>query len=172
MLRPPDASGPEALTVHVNVDASSGRGSRAAEATTSIDRDLLARAVRITLLNEGVPSAEISVTLLDDDVIRALNHEYLDRDHVTDVLSFSLHDEGDPVLADVYIGYEQAIRQASELGVDANEELVRLAIHGTLHALGYDHPETDRARSPLFLKQESLVARVLAAGGDTRQDPP
>ena len=169
MLRPPDASDPEALTVHVN--ASSARGSGPAHATL-IDRDLLARAVRTTLLDEGVRSAEISVTLLDDDGIRALNHQYLDRDDVTDVLSFSLHDDGEPVLADVYIGQEQAVRQASELVVSTEEELVRLAIHGTLHALGYHHPAADRARSPLFLRQEALVRRVLAAGRDTRQDPP
>ena len=38
---------------------------------------------------------------------------------------------------------------------------VRLIVHGTLHVLGYDHPETaTRSRSAMWRKQERLVARL------------
>jgi probable rRNA maturation factor len=60
------------------------------------------------------------------------------------------------------VGFEQATRQAGELGVPIDEELVRLAIHGTLHVLGHDHPEDDeRERSSMFVLQERLVRDVL-----------
>ena len=65
-------------------------------------------------------------------------------------------------MGDVYIGYEQAHRQAGELGFDPEEELVRLVVHGVLHVLGYDHPEgEDRTGSPMFERQEALVRAIL-----------
>ena len=42
------------------------------------------------------------------------------------------------------------------------EEFARVAIHGTLHVLGYDHPETDaRFDSEMFHLQERLVRELL-----------
>lgn len=122
---------------------------------------LLEDAVRAALTEEGVERAEISLTLLGDDGIRHLNRRYLGRDRPTDVLAFSLGGDGAPI-GDVYVGVAQARRQARELGVPAKEELVRLAVHGTLHVLGHDHPEgPERADSPMFALQERLVASVL-----------
>jgi probable rRNA maturation factor len=47
-------------------------------------------------------------------------------------------------------------------GVSAQEELLRLVVHGTLHVLGHDHPESDaRTKSPMWRKQERILARVV-----------
>lgn len=126
-----------------------------------VDVEALADAVRTTLAEEGVEEAEVSVTLLDDDAMRDLNHRYLGKDRPTDVLAFSLGDE--TVLGDVYLGVDQARRQAEELGIPWEEELVRLAVHGALHVLGHDHPEgEERSASPMYARQEALVRRILA----------
>ena len=128
------------------------------------DEVLLRRAVEAALRDAGVDAAEVSLTLLDDEAIQALNREHLGHDRPTDVLAFALWEEGEPVLGDVYVGADQARRQAAELGVPLAEELVRLAVHGTLHVLGHDHPEDARARaaSPMYRLQERLVRYVLA----------
>jgi rRNA maturation RNase YbeY len=129
--------------------------------TGTIDREALRRAVAHTAASEGKSAGEISVTLLDDDGIRQLNRRYLGRDRPTDVIAFSL---GDPpmVLGDVYVGLDQARRQAADEGVPLEEELVRLAVHGTLHVLGHDHPEgAERTSSPMFDLQERLVRELL-----------
>ncbi len=124
---------------------------------------LVRHAVAHTLDHEGVGDAEISVTLLDDDAIRAMNREYLSKDRPTDVIAFSLGGEGE-VLGDVYIGADQARRQAEQEGVGFVQEVVRLAIHGTLHVLGYDHPEAgDREGTPMYRLQERLVGEVMGA---------
>ena len=130
-----------------------------------IDAPRLERAVRHVLDGEGRAEGEVSVTLLDDGGIRELNREYLERDFVTDVIAFALHEPDTPVLGDVYIGFEQCRRQAAECGVDPGEELLRLVVHGTLHVLGYDHPEgEERTRSPMFERQEALVRALLDSG--------
>jgi probable rRNA maturation factor len=132
----------------------------------SFPASLLEEGCRVALRSEEVDAAELSVTLLDDRGIQELNREYLGKDSPTDVLAFALQAPGEPVLGDIYIGFQQAARQASELGVSLDEELLRLAVHGTLHVLGHDHPEGDgRFRSDMFRRQEELVARVLGLRG-------
>lgn len=122
---------------------------------------LIRRAVLHVLDHEDAPDAELSLTMAADEAIRALNREYLSQDRPTDVLAFSLGDEG-RVVGDVYIGFDQALRQADELGVPMDEELTRLAIHGALHVLGWDHPEgEERADSPMYRLQERLLSEVL-----------
>jgi probable rRNA maturation factor len=122
----------------------------------------LRSAVSLALRNSGVSDGEISLTLLDDDAIRELNRAHLGKDAPTDVLSFALYEGDEPVVGDVYVGYEQAAIQAAEAGVSAMEELARLSIHGTLHVLGYDHPETEaRDSSEMFVLQERLVRTLL-----------
>jgi len=123
----------------------------------------LEAAVALVLRRHEVEEGEVSLALLDDGAIRTLNREHLDHDWPTDVLSFALWEEGEPVVGDVYLGYEQALRQAGEEGVPVREELLRLAIHGTLHVLGYDHPDApeSRAGSEMYRVQESILAELL-----------
>ena len=127
----------------------------------------LEAAVRAALADGGVEEGEVSLALLDDGGIRELNARHLGHDRPTDVLAFALWGEGEPVVGDVYVGVEQARRQAAEAGVDPDEELVRLAVHGTLHVLGWDHPEAAEARadSPMYRRQEALVARLRGGRG-------
>ena len=106
------------------------------------------------------PEGEISITFVGDDEIRGLNRQYLGRDRATDVIAFELGDEG-RLLGDVYISPEAALRSAADERIAPATELVRLVVHGTLHTLGHDHPESaDRWRSPMFELQESLVRRI------------
>ena len=125
---------------------------------------LLRDAVRLALETGGVETGEVSLTLQSDDEIQGLNREYLGRDRPTDVIAFALHDDGQPVLGDVYVGYDRAVAQARELGIALTEELARLAIHGTLHVLGHDHAEgAAREESEMFHIQESVLRTLLDA---------
>ena len=126
----------------------------------AVEEALLEAAVRKALDADG-REAELSVTLVDDAEIKRLNREYRGRDRPTDVIAFSLGSPEEP-LGDVYVGADQARRQAEALGVPLSEELVRLAIHGTLHVLGHDHPDgDDRFASPMYVLQEQLLGEVL-----------
>jgi len=119
-------------------------------------------AVRHVLSAEGVQVAEISVAFVGDEEIARLNEEYLAHEGTTDVISFALHAAGESPLGDIYVGVDQAGRQAAEVGVPVADELFRLVIHGTLHVLGYDHPEgPDRAGSVMYRRQEELLTGFL-----------
>lgn len=128
------------------------------------------RAVAWVLDAEGVGDAELSLAFVSDGEIAALNERYLSHPGPTDVLSFPLHLPGHAALGDIYVGADQAARQATGEGAGPlREELLRLAMHGTLHVLGYEHPEgDDRDGSPMYLRQEALLVSFLASGADGR----
>lgn len=153
-----DGPVPAGVRVHVN------RAGAWEEELPGLE-DELRRAVRLTLEAAGKGmSGELSLTLADETEIARLNREWLDREGATDVLAFEMGGEGD-LLGDVYLCPAVARRAAGEEGIPFREELVRLAVHGTLHVLGHDHPEEgDRWSSPMFRLQEELVARAREGG--------
>jgi probable rRNA maturation factor len=100
----------------------------------------------------------ISVTFLGRDSMRRLNAAHKGHDQPTDVLTFALEGPPGQVVGDVYICPWVARREARARGIPARQELIRLLVHGTLHALGRDHPEGhDRVRSPMWRRQERYV---------------
>ncbi|HEX2165847.1 MAG TPA: rRNA maturation RNase YbeY [Longimicrobiales bacterium] len=150
-----------ARTVRVQLGAALTQRA-AAVVPDSAARRLIARAARAALRHENVRDAELSVTLLDDAEITAMNREFLSHDGVTDVISFALYGEGEDPVGDVYIGCDQALRQAISNEVSAAEELARLAVHGTLHILGHDHPDgSERLKSEMWQLQEKVVKQVV-----------
>ena len=103
--------------------------------------------------------AFISVTFLGRDAMRRLNARHQRHDEPTDVLTFALREPGGRAVGDVYICAWMARREAQSRGIPVREELVRLLVHGTLHALGRAHPEgADRTRSAMWRRQERYVA--------------
>src|ERR1700761_166860 len=77
---------------------------------------------------------EISLVLCDDAFIQNLNRDHRGKDKPTDVLSFPQDD--DVVLGDIVISLDTAKRQAKAAGWSHMDEVVLLAVHGTLHLLG------------------------------------
>ena len=73
-----------------------------------------------------------------------LHVQWMDEPGPTDVLSFP-GEGGELGLGDVVISVESAERNARSFGRSLAQELDVLALHGLLHALGYDH-ETDDGR--------------------------
>lgn len=131
-----------------------------------VPRDLVERVLRDALAREGVAQAELSVTFLDDGEIARMHAERLGRAGPADVLSFALHEPGEPPLGDIYVGAAQAVRQAAEAGIRNGEEMARLALHGALHVLGHDHPDgPERTASEMFRIQEEVLASAVARGG-------
>lgn len=67
-------------------------------------------------------------------------------------------------LGDVVISVERARAQAASRRVTLDSELELLAVHGTLHLLGYDHAEADEAR--IMRNRTRAVRRRLAKSED------
>ncbi len=112
-------------------------------------RMLIRRCCNAVLIGEDFKgSAEISVTIVDNEEIHALNLKHRNIDRPTDVLSFPLgvdgvydvnNDTGAQMLGDIVISIEKAIEQAELYGHSLDREIAFLTVHSMLHLLGYDH---------------------------------
>jgi probable rRNA maturation factor len=121
---------------------------------------------RATLAYERVRDAMLSITFLSNAAIARLNATHLGHRGATDVISFGFREAGRraPLIGDIYIAPAVARTNARAFGVPVREELARLVVHGTLHVLGYEHPDADaRTTSPMWKRQERLLARALAS---------
>jgi len=110
--------------------------------------------------------AEMSVTFVSNEEIKRINHEFRNKDEVTDVLSFPQEELGDgeieivgdiPVhLGDVIISLDVVKKQAEEYEHSLEREIAFLAVHGFLHLIGYDH-ETIEEEKEMFKRQENIL---------------
>ena len=103
----------------------------------------------------GIERAEVHLVLTGDQTLRELNLRYRDIDRATDVLSFPNGDElpsGRRLLGEIVISLDSARRQAEALGHGEVRELCELALHGTLHLLGYDHVRDQGEMNEMELK--------------------
>ena len=100
----------------------------------------------------------VSVTFLGRDSMRRLNAAHKGHDRPTDVLTFPLEGPSGEIVGDVYICPWVARREARLRGIPVRQELIRLVVHGTLHAVGREHPEdAGRERSRMWRRQERYV---------------
>ena len=132
---------------------------------------LLRCAICTTLDLEGFDHpAHISVTLCSPDYIRGLNKEHRGIDKETDVLSFPLYERdelsseiAEPVasLGDIVISVPRARKQAEEIGSYFYKELMFLAVHSTLHLIGYDHERSPEEDELQCRKQKEVMSTLL-----------
>lgn len=133
-------------------------------------QQILAQGIEAAIeLADGPEEAEVSLTLVDDSRIHELNRDYRGVDRPTDVLSFALQEETedepeildyeDAVLGDIIISVERARAQAEEYGHSFEREIAYLAVHGTLHLLGYDH-ESEAEKVEMRRQEEAVMSRI------------
>lgn len=124
-----------------------------------------AEAGSLAALEAENAEGEICIGLTNDELIHEYNRDYRGVDRPTDVLSFPTA-EGEQIaaipdghLGDILISVETAARQANSIGHSVGREVAFLAIHGTLHVLGYDHilPEDEEI---MTAKQREIISKL------------
>ena len=135
---------------------------------------LVKKAVAAALAAEGVEelcAAEILLT--DDEGIRAINREHRGVDRATDVLSFPMNEltpgafDSDAceydyereciLLGDMVISMERCAAQAEEFGHSFAHEVMYLAVHSTLHLLGYDHLDEGAQKKQMRAREKEIM---------------
>ena len=140
---------------------------------------LIRKVIRTALAAEGVDfPCEVDVLLTNDENIHAINQDMRNVDRATDVLSFPEFDfkPGEPPttetagdlldstgllpLGDMVISMERAAAQAKEYGHSNRRELAYLAVHSTLHLLGYDHLDEGPMKAQMRAREEAVMEEL------------
>jgi probable rRNA maturation factor len=145
------------------------------KSTASAGQALAVRGLGPWLVKHAPAKArgDLSIAIVSDRRMRALNRQFRGKDAVTDVLSFASDPStsrraGEPrFLGDIVIASGVAIKQASAAGHTVQTEVRVLALHGVLHLIGYDHESDDgkMARAEMRLRKkaglkEGLIERA------------
>jgi probable rRNA maturation factor len=114
----------------------------------------------------GCEDAEISIVIVDDEEITRLNRLYFQRQGPTNVISFPMQggktEEIQPqILGDVVISADTARRQASAAGIETEEEILFLLVHGILHLVGYDHEGPAAERREMEAKERGVFRELV-----------
>ena len=133
-----------------------------------VSRSRVVEIAQSVLRGERVRHALVSITMLDRRAMARLNAKHLGHRGPTDVISFGFTraTPNDPVVGDIYICPSVGRANAAARREPVRRELVRLVVHGILHILGHDHPESSaREQSPMWRRQERLVDRLSTGNG-------
>jgi len=144
---------------------------------------LAPKAISIALEAAGVASraVEVSVLACNDDAIAALNSTFRGKTTATNVLSWPAIDlfpttpgaapatelpvdpSGVTSLGDIALAYETVMAEAQRAGIPADDHILHLILHASLHLLGYDHIEDADAARMEQLEVETLAKLGIAS---------
>ncbi len=121
------------------------------------------------LKEEDKENFDLTLLFVSSERIREINRKYRKKDKPTDVLSFERSEDfilppgQEKNLGEVIICPEQVAINAKNFNIDFREEIIRVALHGILHLLGYDHEEDEGE----FFKKQKLYIDTLYKHGTT-----
>jgi len=123
----------------------------------------LKRAVAAALARADAPqNASLTILLAGDAALKKLNSAFRAKRKPTNVLSFPARPNGENYLGDVAIAYGVAAAEARASGKSLSDHAAHLAVHGTLHLLGYDHTTNRQAKIMEPLETEILKSLGIA----------
>lgn len=127
-------------------------------------QDLVAVATHALRAQRVPDDMEVSLLLVDEPTMAALNEQHLGTPGPTDVLAFPIDEPGESppvapaILGDVVLCPTYAGEQALRLGRTPAQELRLLTVHGLLHLLGMDHATTEEEREMFGLTDRLLAS--------------
>lgn len=100
----------------------------------------------------------IEIVYVDEDLIVRINKEYLDRDYITDIITFR-YDESEgksEIEGTIFCCAPRIAEQAEEFNEPTEREFLRVYIHGLLHLMGYDD-QTDEDKKQMRAKEDEYI---------------
>jgi probable rRNA maturation factor len=94
--------------------------------------------------------ASITYIFCSDEFLLQLNRQFLQHDYYTDIITFTLSENSQPIEAELYISIDRVKENAKNLGKTYSEELRRVIFHGALHLCGYK----DKKKSEITIMRQ------------------
>jgi probable rRNA maturation factor len=118
--------------------------------------------VSTTLSTIGRPASNVTVRVVDEDEIIALNHHYRGRHGPTNVLAFPFETVAEvdyASLGDIVICFSVVKNESNQQDITLYYHFAHMVIHGTLHLCGFNHHDDDEAEV-MEAAEKKILARV------------
>ncbi len=140
--------------------------------THQLDEGFLKNIAKEVLRRENKEKTSLSIALVGQVRIRALNKKYRKKNRVTDVLAFPQSKvllekfktasfqkfEG---FGEIVICLREVKKNSQRFNTTFKKELARVLIHGILHLLGYDHEKNQAEGEKMRKKEEYYLAMLV-----------
>ena len=118
------------------------------------NKDLVTDWVLRVVDSHGYKVDEIVYAFFNDEDLKKLNIRFLKHDYYTDVISFD--ETNDQVVSgNIAISVDRVKKNAIQNGVDFEDELRRVMIHGVLHFIGFNDKTSVEKKE--IRKQEAVA---------------
>ena len=122
-------------------------------------QDARSRWIINSVINESKRVGKLSFIFCTDEYLLEKNIQFLDHDTYTDIITFD-YCEGDLISGDIFVSIERVTENANAFGVNFEDELDRVLIHGVLHLAGYqdkrkEEVNTMREKEDFYLSLRS-----------------
>lgn len=119
------------------------------------DQTKISQWIKIITARNGKKLGQINYIFCDDAKILEINNRYLQHDYYTDIITFD-YSSTNSIKGDIFISTDTVSSNARALGVDYNEEILRVIIHGILHLCGQDD-KTPESKSVMRSKENEAL---------------
>jgi rRNA maturation RNase YbeY len=123
-----------------------------------VDEQELLKLIDITEQNENVHFREIELVYVDEDEIVRINHEFLDRDYITDIITFRYDEDDQAIEGTLYCCAPRIIEQSADFEDDPKTEFLRVFVHGLIHLAGHDDQTPEDKKQMTDLEDQYLNA--------------
>ncbi|MDA1262181.1 MAG: rRNA maturation RNase YbeY [Planctomycetota bacterium] len=106
--------------------------------------------------------SQISIRIIRDEEMSQLHKKYSNVDGTTDVLTFVQGNLDSGIEVDLALCADEAVRRSVEFGHSVENELALYAVHGLLHAIGFDDHDEEHARR--MHAEEDRILTLLGIG--------
>jgi rRNA maturation RNase YbeY len=128
-----------------------------------VDQKAIRSRTESLLAYSGLQDRDISILLVDNRGIQALNLKFFGKERPTNVISFSYLDgPSHEVVGDIIISVEKAMEESEAANIPFYERLYALIVHGFLHILGFDHEAGEKEKRRMRYREKRLLEKLLS----------
>ena len=107
--------------------------------------------------NEGKKAENINFIFCTDDYLLEINRKFLNRNTLTDVITFDYSEQEKVVSGEIYMSYQRIVDNATKYDQSVDNEINRVIIHGVLHLVGYDD-NTENQKEIMTQKEDYYLS--------------
>lgn len=123
-----------------------------------LEKQKMNRWIKDVAADYGKKIGDIAYLFCTDERILEVNNQYLKHDYFTDIITFD-YSERNIISGDIFISLDTVKSNADEFGVNFNDELHRIIIHGILHLCGQDD-KTPELRKEMTNKENKALEKL------------